>query len=322
MASVPVSLPNFAPVNFKFYVMEVKTQERSGQRYVDILSNGGFKAFFGDESNKEAVMELLNTLLPEHRQIRDIDYRPTEVQGPVIGHSKEFKFDFICSDASGAKFIVETQRYREKSWFKRCVSYASRAYDRQNKTGFDYDVPPVYLIGLMGVDIDHPDEVYWKDKYISEYTFREKECHDLLDETIVIIFAELTRFHKTEDECVTLQDKLLYLLKNSGKMRTPPKWGDEKPCKDLLDAFEIGDFSRTKREQYDKDMYDEKRRNGELAAARNDGRAEGLEQGHAEGREEKQKEIAMKFLQMGLSVEQVMQGTGLTKEQVEQLRKQ
>ena len=188
------------------------------QRYVDILSNGGFKAFFGDESNKEAVMALLNTMLPKHRQIKEIDYQPTEHQGPVIGQSKEFKYDFMCSDASGAKFIVETQRYREKSWFKRCVSYASRAYDRQNKTGFDYDVPPVYLIGLMGVDIDHPDKEYWKDRYISEYTFREKECHDLLDETIVIIFAELTRFHKTEDECVTLEDKLLYLLKNSGKI--------------------------------------------------------------------------------------------------------
>ena len=156
---------------------------------MDILSNGGFKAFFGDENNKEAVMELLNTLLPEHRQIMDIDYRPTEHQGPVIGHSKEFKYDFMCSDASGAKFIVETQRYREKYWFKRCVGYASRAYDRQNKTGFDYDVPPVYLIGLMGVDINHPDKEYWKDRYISEYTFREKECHDLLDETIVIIYS-------------------------------------------------------------------------------------------------------------------------------------
>ncbi len=256
------------------------------QRYVDILSNGGFKAFFGDESNKEAVMALLNTMLPKHRQIKEIDYQPTEHQGPVIGQSKEFKYDFMCSDASGAKFIVETQRYREKSWFKRCVSYASRAYDRQNKTGFDYDVPPVYLIGLMGVDIDHPDKEYWKDRYISEYTFREKECHDLLDETIVIIFAELTRFHKTEDECVTLEDKLLYLLKNSGKMERPPKWAGEKPCKDLLDAFAIGGFSKVKREQYDKDMYDEKRRNGELAAAREDGIAEGLAQGHAEGRAE------------------------------------
>ena len=48
----------------------------------------------------------------------------------------------------------------------------------------------------------------------------------------------------------------------------------------------IGGFSKTKREQYDKDMYDEKRRNGELAAAREDGIAEGLAQGHAEGHAE------------------------------------
>ena len=54
-----------------------------------------------------------------------------------------------------------------------------------------------------------------------------------------------------------------------------------KTCMDLLDAFSIGGFSKTKREQYDKDMYDEKRRNGELAAAREDGIAEGLAQGHA-----------------------------------------
>ncbi len=303
--------------------MEEKRQEKSEQRYVDILSNGGFKAFFGDENNKEVVRELLNTLLPEHRQIKEIDYQPTEHQGPIIGHSKEFKYDFMCCDVSGAKFIVETQRYREKSWFKRCVSYASRAYDRQNKTGFDYDVPPVYLIGLMGVDIEHPDKEYWNDKYISEYTFREKECHDLLDETIVIIFAELTRFHKTEDECVTLEDKLLYLMKNSGNMKTPPKWATEKPCKDLLDAFEIDDFSKTKREQYDKDMYDEKRRNGELAAARDDGRAEGLAQGHAEGRiegrEEANMEVARKMLAAGMPVEQIVQFTGMDRETVEKL---
>ena len=297
-----------------------ETQERCEQRYVDILSNGGFKAFFGDENNKEVVMELLNTMLPKHRQIKDIDYQPTEHQGPVIGQSKEFKYDFMCSDESGAKFIVETQRYREKSWFKRCVSYASRAYDRQNKTGFDYDIPPVYLIGLMGVDIDHPDKEYWEERYISEYTFREKECHDLLDETNVIIFAELTRFHKTEDECITLEDKLLYLLKNSGKMNTPPKWATEKPCKDLLDAFEIGDFSRTKREQYDKDMYDEKRRNGELAAAKEDGiaegRAEGLAQGHAEGRAEGHAEGRAEAVRMmlaaGIPVETIAGALGIS----------
>lgn len=286
-------------------------KSESEQRYVDILSNAGFKAFFGDESNKESVVSLLNTLLPAHRQIKDIEYRPTEHQGPIIGHSKEFQYDFLCRDTSGAMFIVEMQRYKEVSWFKRCVSYASRAYDRQNKTGFDYDVPPVYLIGLMGVDINHPDNEYWTGRYISEYTFREKGCHDLLDETIVIIFAELTRFHKTEDECITEQDQLLYLLKNSGKMMVPPKWAARKPCKNILDAFRIGDFSKEKRNQYNQDMYDEKRRNGELAAARNDG----LEEGRAKAFVE----MAQKMLAAGLPVEQISQLTGLSAEEIKAL---
>ena len=287
----------------------------SEQRYVDLLTNGGFKAFFGDENNKEEVMMLINTLLPPNRQVAHIDYRPTELQGPLIGHSKEFQYDFVCRDESGAVFIVEMQRYREQAWFKRCVSYASRTYDRQNKTGFDYDVPPVYLIGLMGVDIPHPDEEYWRDRYVSEYTFREKSCHDLLDETIFIIFAELTRFHKSEDECKTLQDMLLYLLKNSGQMKNPPRWADEKHCKEILNAMEINDFSDNKRKQYNKDMYDERRRNGELAAARKDG----MEAGRIEGREEAQLEMARKLKSLGVAIETIIEATGLDRETVEAL---
>ena len=140
---------------------------------------------------------------------------------------------------------------------------------------------------------------------------------------IIIIFAELTRFHKTEDECVTLEDKLLYLLKNSGKMERPPKWAGEKPCKDLLEAFTIGSFSKTKREQYDKDMYDEKRRNGELAAAREDGIAEGLAQGHAkglaEGLAEAKIEMAIKLKALGVDIDTIVQATGLDRETIENL---
>ena len=83
-----------------------------------------------------------------------------------------------------------------------------------------------------------------------------------------------------------------------------------------FDAFEIGDFSRTKREQYDKDMYDEKRRNGELAAAREDGIAEGL----AEGRAEANMEVAKKMLAAGMPVEQIVQFTGLEPKVIESLR--
>ena len=60
------------------------TEETSAevkQRYVDILTNGGFKAFFGDKKNKKAVIDILNVLLPAHRQVEDIDYLSKEQYG-------------------------------------------------------------------------------------------------------------------------------------------------------------------------------------------------------------------------------------------------
>ena len=285
-------------------------------KYVDILSLGGFNAFFGDENNKSAVMTIINELLPKHRRVVDIEYMPTEHPGPVIGYSKDFRYDFMCRDASGAVFIVELQKYYEAGWFKRCVSYAGRAYERQNKKGVDYDaIQPVYLIGLMGVSIDHPDKEFWKNRYVSEYTFYEKESHDLLDETIVIIFAELVNFNKTEDECVTRQDRMLYILKNSGKLLVPPSWSEQERYDEILKACDIDDFSKEKLEKYNETMQDEKRLRGQMAAARNEGREEGRE----EGEKLKALEIAKNMLSMSIDVETIARATGLSVEEVEAL---
>ena len=45
----------------------------------------------------------------------------------------------MCHDADGSFFIVEVQSNPEEFWFKRCVSYASRVYDRQNRRGGGWD---------------------------------------------------------------------------------------------------------------------------------------------------------------------------------------
>ena len=37
------------------------------QRYVDILAEAGFKAVFGEEKNKDVLIDLLNVVLPENR---------------------------------------------------------------------------------------------------------------------------------------------------------------------------------------------------------------------------------------------------------------
>ena len=133
----------------------------------------------------------------------------------------------------------------------------------------------------------------------------------------------MTRFRKSEDECETDLDRVLYLLKNSGRLKRPPKWGGEMPCKSILDSWEIDLFGKDKRKQYDEDMYDEKRRRGELKAAREDGLAEGEARGHqaglAEGEARAQAEMARKMLAAGMPLEQIVQFTGLDAEAVEAL---
>ena len=66
-------------------------------------------------------------------------------------------------------------------------------------------------------------------------------------------------------------------------------------------------------------MYDEKRRNGELAAAREDGIAEGLAQGHAKGHAEAKIEMAIKFKALGVDIDTIVQATGLDRETIENL---
>ena len=264
-------------------------------RYVDILTNGGFKALFGDMNNKEAVMMIMNELLPENKKVVEIRYMPTEYQGP-LPDNKEYHYDFMCSDEDGSVFIVEMQRYNERHWFKRCVSYAARAYDRQNERGGDYDVPPVYLIGLMGTDIPHRYPDQWNDRFISEYTFREKVTSELLDETIIITFAELARFDKRCEECQTDTDKMMYILKNMGNLKNRPLWLQKEVYTKIFEACEIARFDEEKLIRYEKDMYDERRLNGELAAARE----EGLEKGLAKGREEGKSDTIRKMLAAGI----------------------
>ena len=297
--------------------MESRNYKRVGtvQRYVDILTNGGFKALFGDTANKDVVMSIINVLLPDHRKVTEIDYLPTEYQGQVVDLNKEYHYDFMCKDESGTVFIVELQRYQDDYWFKRCVSYACRAYDRQNRKGEDYNVAPVYLIGLMDVPIDHPDKDFWKDRYVSEYTFREKESHDLLGETIVIIFAEMANFSKAAEDCVTEVDKMLYLLKNIGRMMDQPGWLQHEVYTRIFDACEIAGFDEDKLIKYDKDMYDERRLKSEMNTAKRigyeDGHKEGRADGLAEGRAEGRAEVIKQLLTSGMAAEDIAAALGV-----------
>ena len=276
-------------------------------RYINILTNGGFKAVFAYPENKAVVMDIMNAFLPANRQVRDIVFMQTEHPSRA-DEGKEYRFDFMCRDDNDVYFIVEAQNYFDDNWSRRCVSYTSRVYDAQNIIGKEYVAPPVYLIGLP---IEHTDMSKWRDRYVAEYTFREKETQDLLDETIFIIFAEIARFDKRLEECVSVQERMLYVLKHSHEINEPIGWLTESTYARLLHTFEVAKFTEERLIKYIRDMIDERKRISEMNTYIRMGRDEGYAEGLILA--------ARNMKTQGLDIKVIMEVTGLSAEAISKL---
>ncbi len=93
--------------------------------------------------------------------------------------------------------------------------------------------------------------------------------------------------------------------------------------KAMIDAMTLAEFEQLSPDEkllVDIAQYAETEEYSKLWTAHNDGKREGLEQGLAEGEHRKAIETARNFLQLGLSIEQVASGTGLSIEPVTALK--
>ena len=168
----------------------------------------------------------------------------------------------------------------------------------------------------MGIDVKHERPELWESQFVSEYTFREKLTNELLDDTIFIIFAELRRFGKSLEECKDDLEKMLYIIRNGWSLQNQPAELQNEIFTRLFAACDIPRFDEAKRIQYEKDMFDERRYNGEINTARREGRTEGLEEGRVEGRVE----VAMNMLAMSIDMETISKATGLSIEEIKHLK--
>ena len=137
----------------------------------------------------------------------------------------------------------------------------------------------------------------------------------MLGETIFIIFAELAGFHKTDKECETHLDRMLYLLKNIGSLEKLPDWVHDEVYSHVAAACKVGGFTEDKRIQYEKDMYDERRYNSEMKTAKRLGMEEGLRLGIEQGKVETAKQLKS----LGVDVNIIAQSTGIDIDQIKAL---
>ena len=298
------------------------------QRYVDILTDAGLKAVFGDQRNKDVLVDMLNVILPPHRKVTDITYETTEIPGFTL-FNKSVRFDLRCRGEDGRQFIVELQCYHQANFFRRCVLYASKAYDMgsQRGDGQAYEIPPVYFIGLLDKDMQDVQRFSPEDSIISEYTFREKSTMMVPDETIFTIFVELNRFRKRLEECETQLDKWCFSLTHINTLDKLPEELRTEAFERLFQACEIARFEPEVKLKYEKEMITERDYYNMLNTAKADGLAAGLAEGEAKGREEGKAEgeakekirIAKVLKEQGVATSIIATASGLSEAQIAEL---
>ena len=112
-----------------------------------------FKKVFGTREHKDLLIDLLNALLrlPPEARIVGLEHLSGEQLPPRDGLKLSI-LDVKCTDARGARYVVEMQVFPVEGFEKRVVYNASKAYVSQAGDGDQY--PTVWLLTAGG---RHPD---------------------------------------------------------------------------------------------------------------------------------------------------------------------
>ena len=291
--------------------------------FVNLRSDVGFKAVFADRNNKDILIGVLNQILPPEARIEDIKEYSDREQRRDVPYGKKTVLDLVCVDRDDRTFVVEMQASEEDFFFERCVYYASGLYHLELSDGVRYKgLRPVYVVSFLNYRLRHDDESLWDtDHFISHWRFTEKRTGMVADQTISVIFVEMTLFTKTLEECVTEFDRLFYIFKNSEGFQRIPEWIEEAGgiSRRLAEACEVAAFDKEKKLKYEIDKMNEWDIQAQKEYAVRKGLEEGLqkglqkgrEEGLEQGREETRLSIARKLFEAGTPVDVIVNCTGV-----------
>ena len=280
------------------------------EKYVNPFTDYGFKRLFGEELNKELLLDFLNELL-KHEQGRIVSL--TYLKSDRLGNSEDDRkaiFDLYCENEIGEKFIVELQKTKQKFFKDRTVYYSTFPIREQAQRGSDwnFELKAVYTIAILDFvfdsDIDEPDRFRYDVKLTDINT-----CKVFYDK-LAFIYLEMPKFNKTIDLLESRFDKWMYVIRNLNKLDRVPNELRESIFERLFEVAEIAKFSKEEAEAYEDSLKSYRDLKNSLDTA------------FEEGVEKEKKEVVKKSLKAGLSVQIITSITGLSLEEIEKIKKE
>ena len=230
------------------------------------------------------------------------------------------RVDILTQNSKNELVIIEIQNTYEIDYFHRMAYGTSKALAEHLSLGQPYsEIKKVISINIVYFDLGQGKDYIYKGKTNFEglhekdvlqlstqqkQTFTKKEVSDIFPEYYII------KVNQFNDVAKDTLDEWIYFLKNS-------EVKDEFKAKGLAEAKEVLDIMRLDKEQ----QYGYNRYLDYLHLKASEALSLQV-QAEEKVRKTRSFEIAKNFIQLGLDNTTIAKGTGLTLEQIEQLRNQ
>ena len=274
------------------------------EKYINPFTDYGFKKLFGEEINKELLIDFLNCILREEKVV-ELQYLRSEQLGSHLFERKAI-FDLYCENEKGEKFIVEMQKSKQNFFKDRSVYYSSFPIQQQALRGdWNFELKAIYTIGILDFVFDENKKN--KDYYHWEVKLMDVKTKQVFYDKLTYIYLEMPKFTKDIDALESKFDKWLYILKNLPLLHNYPQKLQDKIFDKLFKVAEIAKFNPDERMDYEESVKIYRDLKNSIDTARE------------EGGEKRAIEIAKSLKMLGVDIKTIQESTGLSKVQIEKL---
>ena len=281
-------------------------------KYLDPKADLTFKKIFGNHPAR--LISLLNALLPlsDEEQIHKIEYLPTE----LVPENNSYRYaiaNILCTDTKGNKLCVVI-RMEWSNFFEQRVQFlTSELYvDPVIKQVKYFAQYPTYSLNLINdtFKYDTPD-------FIHNYRIVHDKDSNKVIEGLHFTFIELPKFtpHSISDKRMMVLWLRFLTEINANTQEIPSDLLRDPEIGKAVEELKISGFTDAELRAYDK-FWDSVRVEKTLQY---DSYQQGMAKGEEVGKSQRSIEIAKNMLAKGMDAATVMEITGLTESQMQQL---
>ena len=290
--------------------MEQQKQNKKIKRYppkMDIV----FQAIFGEVGSENITKDFLEKILK--RKIEKISLDKNPILRRELKDDKLGVLDIVTELDGKEKCNIELQLIDKNNIIERMLYYWSKMYTRQIKAGDDYNkLEKTIVILIADFNIKGLEKV----EYHSTWKIIEANSVKklILTDKFELDIIELSKIKGRENEKDQLLDWLVF-LENPESERVTQKMKENENLKEAVEKLDrISEDEKMQRiiELREKAIRDER-------AIYAKGVDDGIEKGITKGAKQEKLQIAQNMLKKGMDVFDIIEITGLTKEEVEKL---